>query len=191
MGCDLITLDDFKQAKGLTNSNDDTRLSLIISSVSQLVKTYCGNSFVDYVSSDKVEYFTIEHDYSKIMPTEISLISVTSVSEREDPSSSYKTLVENEDYVISFSTDTVWRLKEFWKKGIESVKIEYKAGYSTIPLDLKLAVIDLVMYYFKEEYTPSRSMSGSSMELKTTSSLDDNIGFPDHIKRVLDLYKQL
>ena len=36
----LITLEDYKDAKGLQNVKDDTRIESLISSVSQLVKTY-------------------------------------------------------------------------------------------------------------------------------------------------------
>ena len=45
---DLITLDEYKEYEGLTSSNEDLRLEKLIPSVSQLVKTYCANSIVDY-----------------------------------------------------------------------------------------------------------------------------------------------
>jgi hypothetical protein len=76
-------------------------------------------------------------------------------------------------------------------QGIESVKVIYTAGYSAVPDDLKLALIDLVAYYYKEEYKISRILSGASMNNANTSSMPRNIGFPDHIKRVLDLYRYI
>ena len=51
----LITLADYKQIEGLTNPKDDFRINQLIDSVSQLVKTYCGNSIVDFYSANKVE----------------------------------------------------------------------------------------------------------------------------------------
>jgi len=51
---DLVTLAQYKEAEGISNPKDDLRLNTIIPSVSQLVKTYCGNSFIDYYSSNKV-----------------------------------------------------------------------------------------------------------------------------------------
>ena len=37
----LITLDEYKTAKKITGFGEDGRLNAIITSVSQLVKTYC------------------------------------------------------------------------------------------------------------------------------------------------------
>ena len=42
----LITLQDYKTAQGITQPKDDARLNVLIPSVSQLIKTYCGNSIV-------------------------------------------------------------------------------------------------------------------------------------------------
>ena len=65
----------------------------------------------------------------------------------------------------------------------------YTAGYSAVPADLKLAVIDLITYYLKDEHKQRRTMAGASIQNDGSSSQKDNVAFPDHIKRVLDLYK--
>ena len=70
-----------------------------------------------------------------------------------------------------------------------SIKVTYTAGYSTCPADLRLAVIDLITYYLKEEHRETRTLGGASIQNPSSTSLNDNVGFPDHIKRVLDLYK--
>ena len=66
---DLITLQDYKTAQGITKPKDDSRLNILIPSVSQLIKTYCGNSFVDYYSSNKTE--TISCLRSSIFSTSV------------------------------------------------------------------------------------------------------------------------
>ena len=71
--------------------------------------------------------------------------------------------------------------------GPGSVKVTYKGGYSACPADLKLAVIDLVTYYHKDEYKQRQTLSGASIQNQGTSGQSGNVGFPDHIKRVLDL----
>ena len=53
----LITLQDYKTAEGITQPKDDSRLNVLIPSVSALVKTYCGNSFVDFYSTNKTETY--------------------------------------------------------------------------------------------------------------------------------------
>jgi hypothetical protein len=56
---DLITLQEYKTAEGITQPKEDARLNVLIPSISQLVKTYCGNSFVDFYSTNKTETFNI------------------------------------------------------------------------------------------------------------------------------------
>ena len=78
---------------------------------------------------------------------------------------------------------------KYFPKGFASVKITYRAGWINCPEDLKLAVYDLITYYLKEEYKGRRSMAGATLQNDTTTSIRNDIGFPDHIKRVLDMYK--
>ena len=51
-----------------------------------------------------------------------------------------------------------------------------------------LAVVDLITYYFKKEHKQRRTLGGATLDNPGTSSLDGG-GLPDHIKRVLDMYK--
>ena len=72
---------------------------------------------------------------------------------------------------------------------MKAVKVVYRAGYTSTPEDLKLAVFDLIKYYMKDERKERMSIAGASIENQLSTSLRNNIGFPDHIKRVLDMYK--
>ena len=193
---DLITLDEYKIAEGIESVKHDTKLEVLISSVSQLVKTYCANSFVDYFSSDKTEYFTLDWDTHSISLTESPVVSITSVEERSSYGSDYVALTEGaKEYYLDTESDTLYRTTESgwqnWAQGPGAVKVVYKAGYSTLPTDLRLAVIDLINYYFKDEYKPNRTLGGATMANQTSSTQWRNVGFPDHIKRILDLYKQV
>ena len=47
---DLITVHEYKDAEGLRGEKDDDRLAVIVPQVSDLVKKYCGISFIDYFS---------------------------------------------------------------------------------------------------------------------------------------------
>jgi len=47
----------------------------------------------------------------------------------------------------------------------------------------------MVTYYFKEEHKERMTIAGASLQNQGSSSLSNNVSFPDHIKRVLDLYK--
>ena len=184
---DLISLYEYKEYEGLTSTKDDVKLMLVISSVSQLVKTYCGNSIIDYYYSDKTEDFSIRWATDMVQLTESPLVSVTSVQYRDSESLDYITMSES-DYHVDTATDSVFRIRQNWPRGFGAVKVTYRAGYSETPLDLKLAIMDLVRYYIKNEYKDRQTLSGASIENPASSS-KSSVAFPDHIKRVLDLYK--
>ena len=190
---DLITLEDYKEAEGISTPKDDLKLSALIPSVSQLVKTYCGTSFVDYYASNKIETFSINWNTNLVQLTETPLVSIVSVEERDDYSSSYTT-VPTTEYFADTTLDVVYRVstqggKKNWPVGPAAVKITYKAGYADCPADLQLAVIDLITYYMKDEHKARQTIAGASIQNNASSSQRNNVAFPDHIKRVLDLYK--
>ena len=193
---DLITRDEYKSLKNLSQSvKDDGRIDALVDSVSQLVKTYCGNNIVDYYSSNKTETFNINWETHMVQLTESPVNAIVSVQEREGYSSSYTTLTTGDnEYFLDTDTDSIIRTTtgsayKNWPKGPGAVKIVYTAGYATTPKDLQLAVADLITYYLKDEYKERRTLQGASVQNRGTSSMSDNVDFPDHIKRVLDLYK--
>ena len=191
----LITLADYKDAEGITSPKEDLRISTLIPSISQLVKTYCGNSIIDFASSDKTEDFDIYWDTFAVQLTESPIISISSVGERSGYDQSYTTLTTTaHEYYIDTRTDSVIRTNESgtrlnWKHGVGAVRIVYRAGYASTPEDLKLAVIDLITYYLKDEHKERRTLGAASITNTASTSQRDNVAFPDHIKRVLDLYK--
>lgn len=191
---DLIDLTSYKKVVGIasTNVDFDFALNTFITSVSQLVKTYCNNSFVDYFSTDKIETFNIDWEQNFVQLTESPVTTISDVKERTAITQSYTALTSTQ-YYLDTNTDTIYRLDggngyRNFAKGPGSVQVHYKAGYSSIPDDLKLAVIDLVTYYNKDQSKPRQTIAGASLS-NAPSSGSNNIDFPDHIKRVLDLYK--
>jgi len=198
---DLVTLQQYKDFNGLESVKNDARINVIIDQVSQLVKTYCGSSIVDYASTNKTEYFTTKDSYTDtIILAESPLIQVVSVEERDSQADSYITLItENSDssgkyeYIVNDDSDSITRTtstgRKYFPRGHKAVKVVYKAGYTSTPDDLKLAVYDLIKYYLKDDRKERMSIAGASVENPLSSSLSGNIGFPDHIKRILDMYK--
>ena len=197
----LVTLREYKDFAGLTGVNEDAKLNVIIPSISQAVKTYCGTTIVDYYSTDKVEYFDITDDMTyQIMVDESPLVSVSQVQERDSQSGTYTTLISEDsdgsgkyEYVVDTERDLIIRTTatgdKMFPKGRKAVKVTYRAGYASTPADLKLACFDLVKYYLKDERKASLSIAGAQVRNPVSTSIRDNIDFPDHIKRILDYYK--
>jgi hypothetical protein len=189
----LIDLDTYKVSENIQSTKEDSRITSLITSVSALVKTYCGSSIVDHYSSNKVETFNINWATNLVQLTETPLVSIVSVEERDDYSSSYTTVPATE-YFADTTLDVVYRVstqggKKNWPGGPAAVKVTYKAGYADCPADLQLAVIDLITYYMKDEHKARQTIAGASIQNNSSSSQRNNVAFPDHIKRVLDLYK--
>jgi len=188
----LVTVEEYKEAEGITSVKEDLRLTTLVESVSQLVKTYCGNSIIDYYNTEKVEEISIDWPTSAVQLTESPVLDVISVEERENFSAPYVTL-STSDYYVDKLTDSVLRVSgssyRNWRSGPGSVKVTYNAGYESCPEDLKLAVFDLVTYYLKDEHKERRSLQGATVQNQSSSTQTNNVAFPDHIKRVLDLYK--
>ena len=74
-------------------------------------------------------------------------------------------------------------------RGRKAVKVMYKSGYASTPSDLKLACFDLIKYYLKDERKSGLTIAGATVRNEVSTTLRENIGFPDHIKRILDFYK--
>lgn len=191
---DLVTLIEYKAAEGINTPKNDEQLNKIIPSVSQLVKTYCGNTFVDYYNTNKVDTINVDWATHIVQLTESPVNTIVSVEERNSYSADYETLTTTDyEYYLDSATDSIIRTTggsyKHWARGPGAVRVTYTAGYSSVPADLRLAVFDLVTYYLKDEHKERRSIAGASIQNQASSSQRNNVAFPDHIKRVLDLYK--
>jgi len=192
---ELITLVEYKEAEGIQSSKDDLQTSKLITSVSQLVKTYCGNSIIDFYSVDKTETFNIDYETFAVQLTESPVVEVSLVQTRSTYREAYTTLTTSAyEYFLDEKTDSVIRTTDGstyknWPRGPGAVKVVYKAGYASTPEDLKLAITDLITYYLKDEHKQRQTIAGASIQNQASSSQRNNVAFPDHIKRVLDLYK--
>jgi hypothetical protein len=185
MGANLVTLAEYKAYAGITSTNSDTEINAIIPKVSQLVKTICRRTFVDYVNDSKEEIFT--GGWSKLFLKEYPILAIDSVEASTDYGQTYTELIEFTDYVLDREDEAITCIyaNEF-PKYVNGYKVTYTGGYETLPDDLKIAVLDLVTYYIKND------MSVHSPKAPGTNSVQieyvTNANLPAHIMRVLYLY---
>ena len=184
MANNLITRAEYKAYANISSTNQDTEIDAIIPKVSQLVKSYCRRTFIDFVDEANTEVF--EGGLSRMILKESPVTQVISVQHSTDYGQTYTKLikftdwVQSGDYVVSTNS-------QGFKASINGYKVSYFAGYETVPEDLKLAVLDLVTYYRKNDASVHNNKSpggGGSVQLEYIM----NTNFPAHIKRVLDLY---
>lgn len=195
----LVNLDEFKTYKGITKSNEDAKLTVILEGVSNYAKEYCKRSFIDYYSVDKVEYHDA-NEFNQIFLNEVPLISITKVEISLDGDFSGTDpdkITELEEYSTYFpnirdsliTSGSTYPIAYGAISGVPNLRVTYKAGYEVVPKDLKLAIMDLTEYYRSEEYTPRKAFKDMSIE---------NLGFregtaslPSHIKRIFEMYRRL
>jgi hypothetical protein len=196
----LITLDDYKILEGINSTTSDEKFEYLITAVSKLVRTYTGQDFDAYAGSPgKTEIFDVQWSTYTVQLAETPVINVIGVYERSSQSESYVELFANGtnskyEWYFDNLSESVFRTTESgsyqdWPRGVGAVKVIYTAGYTTIPYDLKLAVADLITYYHKDEYKERQSIGSASREGAGVSTIRNDPGFPDHIRRVLDLYR--
>lgn len=190
MAADLVTLSEYKDYVGISSTNQDDAISAIIPKVSQLVKTICRRTFVDYVNDAKVEVLSGGYG-DKLVLSEHPILGVLSVEYSIDYGLTYTELVEYTDYVVDQEDGTIvsittGALAGDFPKYINGYKVSYTAGYEELPEDLKIAVLDLITYYLKNDsavHSPKAPGTNSvQIEYITTNQL------PAHIMRVLLLY---
>lgn len=193
MGLDLVTSAEYKAYAGISSTNQDAVIEAIIPIASQLVKNYCRRTFVDYIDDAKTEVFSGGSTISKFYLTESPILSISSVEYSSDYGQTYTSLEEYVDYAVDQEDGAIVALpysednSTVFAKAINGYKITYTAGYEELPADLKVAVLDLITYYMKNDgsvHSPKAPGTNSvQIEYITTTAL------PAHIARVLNLYK--
>jgi uncharacterized phiE125 gp8 family phage protein len=198
----LITLAEYKAYKGITNDNDDDAISMIIDNASKLVKTYCGRTFIDNVTVNKVEKFDART--AEVVLAEVPLLSVSLVTTSIDGGLTQVTLTEADSDATGYFVDleegrVLTQIED--QNFLDSVGTPYRSleitylggftdsvGVAEVPHDLRLAVLDMVSYYVNDEKKPGKSLASANIDNVPSTLVN---GFPPHIVRILQLYRHI
>lgn len=184
----LITLQEYKEANSINSTEYDGRISSIILRASNYIKSYCNRTFIDHYDKLTSSFLPIV-EYSNIngyfYPSEFPIQELVSVEYSIDYGTTYTpytsiSVFDRQKDAILIGADDTSSIEQ-----ANAFKITYKGGYSSTPEELKLACIDLVDFYYKNESTPRKTSNNNVVEYVMGSDL------PSHIKRVLDLYRVL
>lgn len=185
---DLITLNDYKMYKGMVKTDQDDKINLLIKSVSSLIKAYLGHGVVDNWEDPIVEEYTLPYDSSLLYLNSYPIREIVSVEEEVggyvgglDSTVSYP-VVFNTGFTVDGALGRITRIGGNWAR---KIKVTYTAGYEQTPEEIKLAAIELVSYYFNEEWKPTRTAGGTTMAgpIPLAGSI------PKHVASLLDSYK--
>jgi hypothetical protein len=186
MGLNLFTLAEYKVYAGIVSTTQDVQINTLIPKVSQLAKTICARAFNDYVDDAKVEVYA--GGTTKLVMSEYPLIALSSVEYSDDYGATYTPLIEFIDFVVDSEDGHITSVAPTgFPKKINGYKVTYTAGFDPIPEDLKVAVMDLLSYYLKNDMAvkSQRNVGANTVQIEyiTKNTL------PSHISRVFDLYK--
>lgn len=186
MGKNLVTKSEYKTYASISSTNQDAEIDLLIPKVSELVKTYCRRTFVDGLDEMLVQ--RSNGGFDRIILKEGPVTQVVGVQQSTNFGLSYTDLVEFTDWVLDTEDNTIVSLgNQGFVKALNGYQVSYFAGYETVPEDLKLAIMDLITYYRKNDGSVHNNRTpggGGSVQLEYIM----NTNFPAHIKRVLDMY---
>ena len=199
---DLVGLSDYKEYKNINSTTRDGKIQTIITQASSLVENYCARKFLDYASSPGVTEWFDSHTelvYLKHFP----LIQVNSVNTSVDGGITQVALTQDDPNYGGFFVDLDNGVVRTQKKGdkflessyrntpYRSLEINYNAGYAdrySLPADLNLAILDLVSYIEANEEKPTQALLGATLDNPLPYLANS---FPPHIRRVLDLYRDM
>lgn len=185
MAVNLVTKAECKAYLGLTSSNRDSEIDILIPKVSALVQTYCRRGIIEYATSTVyTQYDNGGHD--KIILKETPVLNIISVAQSTDYGQNYTNLVQYTDWILDDNCIVCITSDLIFKSYLRGYKIEYFGGYDPLPEDLKVAVLDLVEYYMKGNSAVhvNRDVTPNVTQIQYINSNS----FPAHIKRVLDQY---
>jgi hypothetical protein len=185
MALDLITLQEYKTYASINSTNQDSAIQSLIPKVSALVKQVCRRTFVDYLDDFKTE--TVRSCVNgRIVLAETPVTQVSSVEFSEDYGKTYIALEEFTDYVVD--NETVEFITSIYPRynRVNAFRVTYNAGYETLPEDLRLAILDLVTYYLRNDSAvhSTKSVSPNTMQIEYINTTN----LPASIKRILDLH---
>ncbi|MFQ5834321.1 MAG: hypothetical protein ACE5HR_00145 [bacterium] len=170
------------KAKDTFPTSDDSFVDTLISAVTTFVENYLKRT-VEAAAYD--EYYDGDGSL-EIHTKQFPINSVSSLTHEDENGNTVYTWT-SVDYAYE-SQGLIKLRKGKFPKGIQNIRIQYNAGYTTLPKDLEDAVIDHILW-------KKANRQGKDLGLRTKSLGDGGyqiyqMGIPDKIKIVYDLYRR-
>jgi len=138
---DLTTLSDVKDYLGITTSDEDDQLEVLITAVSDFIKNETGREIVETEYKEKIDGNRNE----AIVLTQYPVISVEKLTVDDEEITDYYLYKENA--VIkreAIFDDWDEHRSYYFPEGKQNIVVEYTAGYEDVPLDIQKAVWDII-----------------------------------------------
>lgn len=139
----LTTVANCKAFRGIESDNQehDSELARLIESVQAFLEEECGRVFE---AGDVTEYYDGDEWCQRILVARPPINSIVNLW--DDPARTYATPLQATTYDIQDAKAGIVRLLDGrrFSTGQRNIKITYNGGYTSIPLDLEQAAIEMV-----------------------------------------------
>jgi hypothetical protein len=186
----IITLTEYKAYKRINSDTKDSQHQLLLDAASTYIFSYCNSVFLA-PATDYVELYNGNQEYILLDSPLVTTLTSVMYSSKEDATFD-KTLAEYTDFVVEKDIGKITAIDgclTYAKTPVDTLQVTYTAGYTEYPEDVKLACVNLVDYYMEEQYTPSKSLAGASVQNLVLSN--EAARPPAHIRMVLNSYVDL
>lgn len=179
----LPTLAELKDyiGPGISGSGSDAELKLCLSGATNFARAYTGRLFTLTSGTTEVH----DGDGSCILfPRQAPIVSVQALTV-DGEAIAERTTWDGDGFVV-YPYHVALSGHRFGQ-GIQNVGLTYTHGYADVPDDVRLAVLALATFYFKERTRIgllSTSNDGGSVSFQTLT-------IPITISQVLDAYRRL
>jgi uncharacterized phiE125 gp8 family phage protein len=143
---DLTTRDDLKRYLGIDagDTSQDDLLDDLIDYASERIETHCRRRFA---SEELTEYLDGPGTTELVLSRRpVSVLS--SVRVDADRGFAAETEVDSSELVLRADAGVAERVGAIFPAGARNVRVEYTAGYSTVPDDLALACVKLAAAWY-------------------------------------------
>ncbi len=162
----IVTLAEAKAQMKLvdTNTNEDATFEGYINEISSAVELYCKRKFVSQSITSELHdgsggrflyprYFPIQQLSTESSPTTAQKLA--SLQYRDTPDSTWTDIEDNINNIFIETGDDSCRpyielYDTYFPVGRRNITVSYKAGYTTVPSDIKMAVLEMIQMRWNE-----------------------------------------
>ena len=162
----IVTLAEAKEQLKITtsNTNEDTMLEAYINETSSAIEAYTKRKIVSQSISGELHdgdgsnflyprYFPIQQLSTESSPTDAQKLAA--LQYRDTPDDTWTDIEDDIDHVFVETGNDALRpyielYEELFPIGRRNVKISYKAGYTTVPGDIKLVCLEMIQMRWNE-----------------------------------------
>lgn len=173
----ILTLVDYKIYANITNTNADTRLTAIINSAEKYILNKIKN--IIEVANFK-EYYDGDGDWELLLK-QYPITTVTELKIEDE-------IILTTDFYIYNSSGIIKMRYGIFTIGLKNIYIDYNAGYSPVPSDIKMVIAELVNR--KMEQFDKKGNSFSSESFMGGSLVFRESDLTDFMKDVINYYRK-